>query len=194
VGGGTAIITATLGPAAATGQATVEVTAPPSSAAPRPTVPAADVISIFSNAYQNITVDTWSAEWDQAQVTDYRLGDDDIKIYTDLQYAGIEFTSNQIDATDMTHFHMDIWAPEGRVFKIKLVDFGDDGAYGGGDDSEHELVFTETTTPALETGKWVGFELPMEMFSRLTGRAHVAQLIIAGDTRTVYVDNIYFHK
>lgn len=39
---------------------------------PAPTLTAApgDVISLFSNAYTNVPVDTWSAGWDQAEVAD----------------------------------------------------------------------------------------------------------------------------
>ena len=45
----------------------------------------------------------------------------------------------------MTHFHMDVWTPDvtdgSSAYYIKLIDFGADGVYGGGDDVEHELVF-----------------------------------------------------
>jgi hypothetical protein len=60
---GTADITATLGTTAAAGMTTLVVTAPtlPTVAAPTPTALAANVISLFSNAYTNVTVDTWSA-------------------------------------------------------------------------------------------------------------------------------------
>jgi hypothetical protein len=39
-----------------------------------------------------------------------------------------------INATNMEKFHIDIWTPDANVFKVKLVDFGPNGAYGGGDD------------------------------------------------------------
>jgi hypothetical protein len=142
----------------------------------------------------NSPVDKWSADWDVADLTNLNIGGDDIKLYTNMVYAGIEFTSNTIDATAMTHFHMDIWVPSGTIFRVKLVDFGANGIYGGGDDSEQELTFNAGTTPALVTGSWVGLEIPLADFTNLLARAHLAQLIISGDTRTVYVDNIYFHR
>jgi hypothetical protein len=80
------------------------------------------------------------------------------------------------------------------VFKVKLVDFGANGVFGGGDDVEHELTFTAATTPALATGGWVSLEIPLSSFTGLTTRAHLAQLIISGDLRTVYVDNVVLHK
>ena len=50
----------------------VTVTAPVSPNAPpaRPNLPAGNVISLFSNAYTNVTVDKWSADWDAADVAD----------------------------------------------------------------------------------------------------------------------------
>ena len=42
----------------------------------------------------------------------------------------------------MTFFHIDIWSADLTEFKVKLVDFGANGTFGGGDDKEHELSFT----------------------------------------------------
>ena len=69
-----------------------------------------------------------------------------------------------------------------------------DGAFGGGDDSEAELTFDATTTPALATGSWVSFDIPMSDFTTLAARASIAQLILSGDPNTVYVDNVYFYR
>ncbi|MBD3401389.1 hypothetical protein GF420_00725 [candidate division GN15 bacterium] len=197
---GTAFITATLDTIAAPDTITVTVEdAPPGPtvAAPTPTVPPGDVISLFSNAYSNVTVDTWSADWDDADLADIQIAGNDTKLYSNLSFAGVEFTSSLIDASAMTHFHMDVWTPDPTgapaVFKIKLVDFGADGAFGGGDDVEHELTLDNTTTPAMATGTWVGLDIPLSDFVGLTTQGHLAQLIISGDPNTVYVDNVYLY-
>ncbi len=165
----------------------------PETAAPTPGYAADDVISLFSNAYTNVTVDTWSADWDQADVADVQIAGDDVKYYTNLNYAGIEFTSATINAAEMNYFHIDIWTPDqlaaDKVFKIKLVDFGADGAWSGGDDVEHELSFDN-----LAAGQWISLHIPLSDFTGLTTKEHLAQLIISGDPNTVYVDNIYFSK
>jgi hypothetical protein len=172
--------------------------AEPSTAAPTPTVAASDVISLFSNAYANAPVDTWSAVWDVADVEDIQLAGNDTKRYTNLVFAGIEFVAQPIDATAMTHFHLDFWTPDATaapaVFRIKLVDFGADGAFAGGDDVEHELTFDATTVPALASQQWVSFDLPLSSFTGLVTKGHLAQLIISGDPKTVYIDNVYFAK
>ncbi|NIS18100.1 MAG: hypothetical protein GWN14_06915 [candidate division Zixibacteria bacterium] len=200
VGPGTAELTANLGTVQASGRVTVEVTEPaatPTTPAPVPMIPEADVISLFSNVYTDVTVNTWSAEWDFADVFDVTIGTDDVKKYEIQDYAGIEFADPTLDVSGMTHFHMDIWTPNSTAlpatFSIKLVDFGANGAFGGGDDVEDELIFNRNTSPALETGTWISIDMPLTAFSGLLTKRHLAQLIIAGDLSIVYVDNIYFY-
>ena len=171
----------------------------PSEPAPAPSHAADSVISFFSDAYDDVTVDTWSATWDQADVEDVEISENAVKKYTNLTFAGIEFSSQTVDATDMTHFRMDIWTPdptgEPAAFRIKLVDFGADGAFDGGDDSEHEISLTAGSEPtALATARWVSFDIPLSEFASLAARGHLAQLIISGDPNTVFVDNVYLRK
>ncbi len=176
----------------------IVTTKEPDAPAPTPTHAANDVVSLFSNAYTNVTVDKWSADWDNADVADVQIEGNDTKKYTSLVFAGIEFTSQTVDATDMTHFHMDIWTPDPTAdpaaFRVKLVDFGADGAYDGGDDVEHELAFTSSTTPALASETWVGIDVPMASFTNLTTKGHLAQMVLVSDPNTVYVDNVYFYR
>jgi hypothetical protein len=70
-----------------------------------------------------------------------------------------------------------------------LVDFGANGQYAGGDDSESELSFQ----PVAQT--WNTLELPLAQFSNLNSLAHFAQLILSGSpagSGVVFVDNILF--
>ncbi|MFT3913966.1 MAG: Ig-like domain-containing protein [Anaeromyxobacteraceae bacterium] len=188
---GTADVTAKLGTVDATGKLSLVVTVAnvPTAAAPTPDKATADVISLFSNAYTNRTVDTWSATWDQADVADAQVAGNDVKKYTNLVFAGIEFTgANSVDATQMTHFHLDLWSTDATTFKVKLVDFGADNAFGGGDDKEHELTFPVTKD------QWNAVDVPLANFTGLTTKAHLAQMILVSSTATVYVDNVYFYK
>ena len=194
VGRGTATITATLGPTAAEGALTVNVETPPEDAPPAPTVPAEDVISLFSDAYADVAVDTWSAEWDQADVQDVVIAGNPVKKYTNLAFAGVEFTSSLIDATAMTHLHVDLWTNDADAFRLKLVDFGANGVFGGGDDSEHEVTFSPVSPTPIAPGRWNALDIPLSAFGGLAGRSHLAQLIISGSSRTAYLDNIYFFR
>ncbi|MFK7906608.1 MAG: hypothetical protein AB8B69_15865 [Chitinophagales bacterium] len=171
--------------------------ATPTTTAPAPTEDASDVISLFSNAYNDVPVDTWNPFWEFSTALnfDIQVNGDDIKQYKLLNFVGIEFVSQQIDATDMTHFHLDIWTPESinpsSEFKISLVDFGADGGFDGGDDSSHELTFTNST---LATGQWISLDIPLSNFAGLTNRTNMAQLVLSGNIPTINLDNVYFHK
>jgi len=98
----------------------------------------------------------------------------------------------------MNYFSIDVWVPEGvTYFKVKLVDFGEDGAYGGAPDSEKELTFTEATSIAIVPGSWATLDIPLADFmgpSGLVAREHLAQLIISGGNITAFVDNVLFHE
>lgn len=160
----------------------------PTTAAPTPTKNAASVISLFSNAYTNVVVDTWSASWDAADVADVQIAGNDTKKYTSLNYSGIEFTSKTIDATTMDYYHVDIWTPDATTFGVKLVDFGANGVFGGGDDTESQLDFV----PAK--AGWVSYDLKLSDFTNLKARSHLAQMLFIGSNSTLYVDNVYFYN
>jgi hypothetical protein len=197
---GTTTITARLDSLDAEGSIQVEslgIFPGPEVSAPLPTMGADSVISLFSNAYNDVVVDTWNPFWEfsTAEVSDRQIADgDDVKLYRNLNFVGIEFTSQTIDASEMTHFHLDIWTPgpvAGGQFAITLVDFGPDNGFGGGDDSSIEYTISE---PILTAGNWIGIDVPL---NGLASRANMAQLVLAcsgnpGFT-SVYIDNAYFY-
>jgi hypothetical protein len=163
----------------------------PMVAAPTPTRDPANVISMFSNAYTNVAVDTWKTSWSSATLEDLQIAGNDTKKYANLDFVGIETVGpNAIDASSMLYFHVDAWTPNMTTFRIKLVDFGADNAFGGGNDVEHEIVFTN---PAQ--GEWVGYDIPLSQFTGLTTTSHISQLIFSGlptGGGTVFIDNVYF--
>ena len=196
---GKATVTATLDTVAATGSIEVESigTFPtPETPAPTPTLGADSVISLFSNAYTDVQVDTWNPFWEYstAEVSDKQIDGDDVKLYRNLNFVGIEFVSQTVDASAMTHFHLDIWTPgpvDGAEFAVTLVDFGADNGFGGGDDSSIEFKVSE---PTLEEENWIGIEIPL---SGLAGKGNMAQMVLAcsgnASFNSVYIDNVYFY-
>lgn len=166
--------------------------ATPMTPAPNPTFSANDVISMFSNVYTDVPVNTWQTAWSQGSLSDIQIQGNDTKKYTGLNFVGVETTgSNLLDVTNMTHLYLDVWTPNMTEFRVKLVDFGNDLNYGGGDDTEHELSFT----PTLEN--WVNLDIPLTNFTSLVAKNHIAQLIFSGNpvgSGVVYVDNVLFHN
>jgi hypothetical protein len=169
-------------------------------ATPAPLPPArnaANVISMYSNAYTNVPIDTWNTRWQFSTADEFfiTINNDNIIRYKNLNFVGIEFTSSQINATPMTHFHMDIWTPDNTTlpnnFKILLVDFGANGTFGGGDDKSHEITITR---PTLVSNNWVSIDIPLTTFTGLTTRSNLAQLVLSGSIPNVIVDNVYFYR
>ncbi|MDR6968370.1 hypothetical protein J2X31_002393 [Flavobacterium arsenatis] len=159
----------------------------PTVAAPTPTLPQANVMSMFSNAYTNVPVDTWKTDWSNAILEEVQIAGNDTKKYTALDFVGIETVTNQLNITSMEYFNVDVWSPNFSIFKIKLVDFGADGAFQGGDDVEHELTFNNPVQ-----SQWTTMSIPLSDFTGLVTREHIAQLIFVGGGSKVYVDNVYF--
>ncbi len=164
----------------------------PTEAAPTPPQAAGDVISLFSDAYSDVNVDFWRTDWSAATYEEVTVAGNAAKKYSGLDFVGIETTSNPVDASGMTHFRMDVWSADFTSFGVKLVDFGADGAFGGGDDVEHQV---DIDMPAQ--GEWVSLDIPLSDFTELTTRSNIAQYILVGrpaGATTVWVDNMYFYK
>jgi len=194
VGEGNAVITASMEGVPVSGSVTLSGFAPPEAPATPPTLPAQDVISLFSDVYNSVPVDSWNPFWggSTAEVEDFAIGDDNMKAYSSLNWVGIIFTSNTVDASDMTHLHLDLFAPQGTMFKVKLVAFdGDNGNFL----EEKELIFDESTVPAFTAGEWSSLEIPLDDFQLSAPLNHLGQLVLGtSDAKLVLVDNIYWHK
>ncbi|MDT8346506.1 MAG: carbohydrate-binding protein [Flavobacteriaceae bacterium] len=166
----------------------------PVGAAPTPTLPQANVISLFSDVYNDVTVDTWRTDWSAAATVldDISINGDAVKRYTNLGFVGVETVNNTVDASAMTHFHVDVWSADFTSFAINLVDFGADNAFGGGDDTQHELTFNN-----LPQNQWVSLDIPLSDFTGLLSTSNMAQYIFVGqpfENTTVFIDNVYFHN
>jgi hypothetical protein len=197
---GNAIITAKLGTTKAKGS--LELSAKgsaqiPTNQAPIPTVEAGNVISLYSNAYTNVPIDTWNTRWQYSTTenTFIKINNDDVIRYYNLNFVGIEFSANPINATSMTHFHIDIWSPDPTStpnnIKLMLVDFGANAVYGGGDDVSHEITIT---APTLQSNKWISLDIPLSSFTGLTTKAHLSQMVLSGTVSNLFIDNVYLYK
>lgn len=198
IGSGTAVITASVNGVDALGSLTLNSQGA-FQPAPLPTADAADVISIFSDVYPNAPVNYYNGYWQPYQNTqsaDFTVNGDNVLNYTNFNFVGIEFSTPTIDASLMSHLNLSIYIPNslpgGANFRIRLVDFGADGAFGGGNDVGFTLTFT---APTLISQGWTNFHIPLANFTGLPSRAHLGQLIFEGTNITnFYADNIYFES
>ena len=195
---GTAVITATFGEMQATGSMTINCVGD-FVHAPLPTRNPANVISLFSDAYTNVPVNYYNGYWAPWQTTlsnDFTVNGDNILNYTIFNFVGIEYSSPTINASAMTHVHLDAFIPgaiiPGRQLRVIVVDFGADGVFGGGDDTRHSTTFT---APKIVSQSWISIDIPFSAMPNLQSRTHLAQLILeGGDGSAIYVDNIYYYN
>ncbi|NGZ90230.1 DUF4397 domain-containing protein, partial [Psychroflexus maritimus] len=172
----------------------VEVLPAPMEPAPTPTEEEENVISLFSNAYTDEPVDTFLTVWSAAELEDIQIQGVDTKLYTNLDFAGIETVANPIDATQMDFFHLDVWSPNATTFRIKLVDLGDGVVEG---EIAYEIPQEEWVSLEIDLADFADADLVTNPDNLLTVRNSIQQIIISGlpvGAVTAYVDNIYFSQ
>jgi hypothetical protein len=150
---------------------------------------------MFSDAYVDRPVATWRADWGgvTTRVDDYAVDGNVGKLYSSLNFVGVDFQAALIDASQMTHFHLDAFAPSGTNFRVKLVCFPADGpGVETGD-----LILTATSTPSFEPGSWQSLDIPLVDFTLPAGWdwSRVGQIVFSSsNAQLVLLDNIYWHK
>ncbi len=162
----------------------------PSAAASVPTLTPA--LTLFSDASgytapEGVTF-TWRTGWSAADFTADTVAGNNVPKYAILDYVGVE-PSATLNASSGNYLNLDIWTPNISTFRIKLVDFGANGTYAGGDDTEHEVVVDTSSTKS----QWRRLRIPMGDFVNLAARAHIGQIIFSSvEKGTIYIDNVFF--
>ncbi|WP_179021017.1 Ig-like domain-containing protein [Winogradskyella forsetii] len=150
-----------------------------------------NVISVFSDAYTDVANDGLNNFDSGSVLAVQNIASNDVLRYSSLNFTGLEFLGpNIIDASATTTLHLDLWSPDANEFKIKLVDFGADGAFGGGDDTEHEINLGATAT-----NQWVAYDIALSDFLGLASTQNLAQIILVNAPEgTLFIDNLYFYN
>lgn len=154
----------------------------PATAAPTPTVAAAKVISVFSNAYTNVSGSNFNPNWGQAtQVSTIQVVGNDVLKYANLNYQGTDFGSD-INATGMDHLHVDVWTADETTLNIYPISRATGEKF-------------QALTPLL-LNQWNSFDIPLTAFTAQgLSMADLFQFKFTGvGGKTVYLDNIYFYN
>ncbi len=190
VGLGTAKITATLGGKEVSGSMTVSTST--YDPAPAPTLNASDVISLYSNKYENSKVDYFNGYWQPYQTTqslDIQVNGDNVISYTNFNFVGIEFKNPTVDVRQMTHLHFDLYTTDPIVAETAL--YVDLVNLGNPTNTRGKFKFD---SQFLVSKKWLSCEVPVTIISQ---RDKVFQIIFDAPAqlmKNMYIDNIYFHK
>lgn len=212
---GSAVITATLANTLALGSLTINA-AGSFPHAPIPTRNAADVTSLFSDAYNNVPVRHYNGFFgpppNGSQTTQggagadpnnvdiqapFANGDlDNIINYTQLNFVSIGTydTVPLLDVSNRTFLHIDINIRENvdpSDFIRLQLESGTGGAISGG-------VFTlnSATLSNSNIDGWVSIDVPLSSFPGFNDPANLGQLffISDGSISDIWVDNVYFYN
>ncbi|MDA0356656.1 MAG: PKD domain-containing protein [Bacteroidetes bacterium] len=156
----------------------------PTTAAPTPTVAAANVISLYSDAYTNIGLSEVNPNWGQSTgLTQVQIAGNNTWKYEALNFSGIVSDyGNPTNLSSMTHLHFDYWTPDMTILGMKLVNTNI---------TQEDIEFA----PALSQGTWVSVEIPLANYAvDLTAISQFIWDSAAGPDGTVFIDNLYFHN
>ena len=146
-----------------------------------------DVISIFSDAYNNINGANYNPNWNQSgfvtasssfEPTGAGGSGNVVLAYPNFNYQGIEFNSVQ-DITSMEFLHLDIWTVDGVAPNITVI--------SSGTEIPHAIPNGD--------GGWQSIEIPVAgITGDLTNAIQFKFDGGNGSTTAIYVDNLYFYK
>ena len=177
----------------------------PTSNAPTPTHPSANVLALWnsSGTYTDASAINFYASWGvAASAGDYQItGGGIVKSYLGLQYFGVEMNPDYLGGTDVdaspyTTLHVDVWTTANQL-AIKLVSTINGAA--------PELIYP-ASSGVITSNHWVSLDIPLTAFTALAPNldlTHLDQLLwvdnadISGPgvlQGNFYIDNVYFYS
>jgi beta-glucanase (GH16 family) len=155
-------------------------TEPLTAAAEPPARNTSDVISIYSDAYANVSGSNYDPDWGQSTEVTYEVinGDNTLK-FASFNYQGIEFGSF-VDISQFDYLHVDMWTSDESSVQVNCISPGP---------AEKPYVLNG------EAGQWSEFDIPLDFFSDVVDLSQVFQFKFDNGTGgTLFLDNLYFYK
>jgi hypothetical protein len=156
----------------------VPVVASPTTAPATPTENAANVISIYSDAFASTAGVNLNPGWGQSTVqTGESIASNNVLKLANFNYQGIDFDSNRINVSTKTSLHVDMWSANASTVAVSLI----------GPTNEQAYVVN------LTANAWTSVNIPLSSYN-LVDKTGVRQLKLEStpSASTVFVDNIYF--
>jgi hypothetical protein len=167
-----------------------EIPAPASGPTDAPTTPptfdANNVISLYSDAYTAATTIN-NVSWDDSAFEEVSIAGNNVLKISGTNFLGIDLGA-YLDATNMTHLHMDYWIAtdwsEGQVLNPKLSN------HVGEDGETNALDITNIINSQTEVQNWQSKDFVLN-----GDRESIKQFLItvAGKTGLYYLDNVYLY-
>ncbi|MEM9142830.1 MAG: PKD domain-containing protein, partial [Bacteroidota bacterium] len=165
----------------------------PTMVAPMPTQDAANVISVFSNAYTDSDGTNFRAFGNDggAELSEIQVAGDDVLRYANTNFVGLQ-NDTGFNLSGATNFHMDIWVAEDASFRAGLISFTDPAT-------------REDVEVNLMGGQWNTIDVALTALvpsiggeGALPDDPTINQIIfdVLGDgvEADIFVDNIFFYS
>jgi hypothetical protein len=147
--------------------------AQPETAAPTPSKAAADVISVYSDAYSTIATNVNPNWGQQTQTNEIQIEGDNTLEYANLNYQGLEY--QQTDVSAMEYVHLDYKTADASSIEFFVI-------------SANPTVENAYSIPVV-TGDWQSIDIPLSVYNANLDRVFQFKTVGNG---TVYFDNLYF--
>lgn len=192
---GPAVITATLGNVAASGELNLDVIGQFDFAPIPPQRDPNDVISVFSDAYETAAIEYYNGfftpDGQTTQGGNIIINGDNVIRYTDLNFVALK-TLNRVDASAMTNLHFDVKVEDAMIDSGDFIRFILLAQNPDGTEDQASI-----TIPAddLVAGQWISIDRPLSDFVGVT-TTNLSLFFFVSDFTidTILVDNIYFYK
>ncbi|MEM7485520.1 MAG: PKD domain-containing protein [Bacteroidota bacterium] len=164
----------------------------PTMAAPTPTQDAANVTSVFSNAYTNVAGTNTRAFGNDggAVFSEIQVAGDDVWRYDNTDFVGIQ-NDTGFDLTGRTNFSMDIWVAEDVSFRAGLISFTTPTSR---EDVEVNLTggeWNNIDVAIIDLVPSAGAEGPLP--DDPTINQIIFDVLGDGVTANIFVDNVFFY-
>lgn len=155
----------------------------PDTSAEAPSKSATDVLSIYSDTYEAAVTADFYPNWGQStQYEEVTIGDNKSIKYSSINFQGIDWNSEPLDVTSMTHINFNYWTSDATGFDFFLV--------GGGAEKK--------STVTAEKGSWKSVSIPLADFNDTVDLYQLIQIKIDVQSHktgvSIYFDNIFFSK
>ena len=183
--------------------------------APTPTTDSDDVISVFSDAYENVPVEFYNGYWQPYQSTEggeVVINGQNVIHYTNFNFVGTKLVT-PLDISEMTHFSIDILMPVDLptdidmliVLKnenpaaITLQQQRIGGQTDQWSDQTGDINDTDANATFEEGGVWKTIKIPLRPTSETgldkTGvNLIIIERIKSSNVTDFHIDNMYFFK
>ncbi len=169
----------------------------PEAPAPDPTVDEALVLSVYSGAYTNNVVANFNFNAFQGAgtISEVQIQGNNTGKIEGLTFYGAQWTAANVSEFDTVH--LDYYATTSTAFNFYLIDQA--AGIPGGAPQEPRYAFGPGGDAPLQTGEWVGVDIPLQHFLDFnTGNFtfnlnNIFQWKFDGNGN-LFFDNIYFYK